>query len=208
MSIRVKICGITNAADAADAVAAGADALGFMFYERSKRFVTPDAAQGIIATLPASVQRVGVFVNADAVEVRRIIARTGIDTVQFHGEESPAYCDEFRALKVWKAFRIEDEDSLRILERYTHADAWLLDSLVAGAHGGTGKAFDWSLATKAKELGRPIILAGGLNPDNVATAVRQVQPAGLDVSSGVESAPGKKDPAKVQAFIRNARLAG
>ncbi|HAV63213.1 MAG TPA: phosphoribosylanthranilate isomerase [Verrucomicrobiales bacterium] len=208
MAIKVKICGITSARDAQDTVAAGADALGFMFYPQSKRFITSDAAREIISGLPADVLRVGVFVNADRREVHRIIEATGINAVQFHGEESPEFCEEFRALKVWKAFRIENEDSLRTVRRFPNVDAWLLDSHVSGAHGGTGQVFDWGLAIKAKSLGRPVILAGGLHPGNVVDAVRQVQPAGIDVSSGVELAPGRKDPAKVRALIEAVKTAG
>jgi phosphoribosylanthranilate isomerase len=201
----IKICGITDPADAQAAVEAGADALGFMFYRGSKRFIEPLAARAIIDRLPPRVARVGVFVNAPETEVRATIAAAQIDTIQFHGEEFPDYCDRFRALKVWKAFRMENEGSLRIAQRYPDVDAWLLDSHVPGSHGGTGRSFDWDLALAAKALGRPVILAGGLKPDNVAEAVRRVRPFGVDVSSGVELAPGRKDHARMAAFIRNAR---
>jgi phosphoribosylanthranilate isomerase len=204
-SLLIKICGITDPADAQAAVEAGADALGFMFYRGSKRYIEPSAARAIIDRLPARVARVGVFVNAPEAEVRDAIAAARIDTLQFHGEEFPDYCDRFRALKVWKAFRMENEGSLRIARRYADADAWLLDSHVPGRHGGTGTAFDWELALAAKDLGRPIVLAGGLTPENVAEAVRRVRPFGVDVASGVELAPGRKDHAKMAAFIRHAR---
>lgn len=203
----IKICGITNLADAQAAVAAGADALGFMFYRPSRRFLEPAYAREIIDQLPASVAKVGVFVNPTEAEVREAIAATGIDTLQFHGEEAPEFCASFRPLRIWKAFRLADAESLRDVRFHAEADAWLLDSHVAGSHGGTGHTFDWDLAIAAKQLSRAVILAGGLHPGNVAAAVTHVRPYGLDVSSGVESAPGKKDPAKVAAFIRNARAA-
>lgn len=203
----IKICGITSLADARAAVNAGADALGFMFYRPSKRFITPMAARAIIDQLPAGIARVGVFVNAPEPEVREVVAVTGIDTLQFHGEETPEFCAGFRPLRLWKAFRVESADSLRHMRHFPAVDAWLLDSHVAGSHGGTGRGFDWDLAIGAKLKGRPVILAGGLNPENVAAAVAQVRPYGIDVSSGVESAPGIKDHAKIAAFIRNARIA-
>lgn len=205
MSLLVKICGITNVEDAQAAVAAGADALGFMFYRSSKRFIEAEAARPIIKELPAGIAKVGVFVNAAEAEVRSVIERTGIDTLQFHGEESPEFCAAFVPHRVWKAFRMASRDSLRIVARYPRTDAWLLDSHVAGSHGGTGQGFDWELALAARELGRPIILAGGLNPENVAQAVAAVRPYGVDVSSGVEAAPGRKDHAKLTAFINAAR---
>jgi phosphoribosylanthranilate isomerase len=204
----IKICGITSLSDARMAVEQGADALGFMFYRASKRFVEPAAARSIIERLPERVVKVGVFVNAPESEVRNAIAASGIDTLQFHGEESPEFCDGFRPLRIWKAFRMESPASLRPLRHYGGVDAWLLDSHVAGFHGGTGHSFDWDLAIKAMVGGRPVILAGGLNSENVAAAVARVQPFGIDVSSGVESAPGKKDFAKVAAFVLNARSGG
>lgn len=205
MSLLVKICGITNLADAQAAVDAGADALGFMFYEPSARHITPAAAREIIAQLPPRVAKVGVFVNASAETIRRIAAECGLDTLQLHGEETLEFCAQFAPLKVWKAIRVRDESSLGALPDYK-TDAWLLDSYVAGQKGGTGEKFNWELAIAAKDLGRPIILAGGLTPENIATAVRQVRPFGVDVSSGVESGPGKKDAAKVRAFIMAAKL--
>jgi phosphoribosylanthranilate isomerase len=207
VALLIKICGITNLADAQAAVGAGADALGFMFYRPSKRFIEATAARSIIEQLPARIAKVGVFVDATEAEVGEAIAATGIDTLQFHGEETPEFCAGFRPLRIWKAFRMADADSLRTVRFHFEADAWLLDSHVAGSHGGTGNSFDWDLAIGAKQLGRPVILAGGLNPENAAAAVAHVRPFGLDVSSGVESAPGKKDHAKIAAFIHNARAA-
>ena len=203
MSVRVKICGITSADDARAAVGAGADALGFMFYEPSPRCVTPEQAAAIIAKLPTHVAKVGVFVDADEAAVRTTAAMAGLDTLQFHGSEPPEFCARFE-LRTIKAFRVKDSGSLGQLPDY-ETDAWLLDSYVQGVPGGTGERFNWDLAVEAKRLGRPILLAGGLTPENVGEADGQVTPYGLDVSSGVEAAPGRKDAAKVAAFIASAR---
>jgi phosphoribosylanthranilate isomerase len=206
MNIRVKICGITNLDDALAAVNAGADALGFIFHESSPRYVPVNVAAEIVCALPPFVATVGVFVNAAEGVVRKTVAECGLDTVQFHGDETPDFCRRFSPLKVYKAFRVHNRESLHPLPGYL-TDAWLLDGFVADKPGGTGTRFNWDLALEAKKLGRPIILAGGLKPENVADAVRQVQPYAVDVSSGVESAPGKKDPWKVRDFIAAARAA-
>jgi phosphoribosylanthranilate isomerase len=205
MSIKVKICGITSAEDAVVAVEAGADALGFMFHPVSPRHVSRDQAAAIIRALPPLVAKVGVFVNPAEEEVRRTMAECGIDTLQFHGEETPEFCRRF-GLKVLKAFRVRTAQSLEALPAYAE-EAWLLDSYVAGQPGGTGSRFNWDLAVAATKLGPRVILAGGLTPGNAAEAVRKVRPYGLDVSSGVESAPGKKDAQKVRAFITAAKSA-
>ncbi len=206
MSVKVKICGITNLSDALAAVQAGADALGFLFHESSPRNIAPAVAREIILQLPPAVAKVGVFVNATAETVRRIALECGLDTLQLHGEETPEFCRQFTALKVWKAIRVRDAASLQQLPAY-QTDAWLLDSFVPDKPGGTGAKFNWDLAVAAKKFGRPIILAGGLTPDNVAAVVRQVQPFAVDVSSGVESAPGRKDHTKLRAFVQAARIA-
>ncbi|MFT5492163.1 MAG: phosphoribosylanthranilate isomerase [Limisphaerales bacterium] len=205
MDTYIKICGITSRNGAAMAAASLADAIGLMFYEPSPRFVSLESAENIAAAIPESIQKVGVFVNAEPDYVREAIDRCGLDVAQFHGDESPEYCAQFET-KVWKAFRIRDKESLRALPPY-ETDAWLLDSYVKGQPGGTGEKFNWDLAVAAKELGRPILLAGGLTAANVADAVRHVRPFGLDVSSGVESAPGRKDPDKVHDFIYAAKTA-
>lgn len=204
MRTKVKICGITRLPDALAAVEAGADALGFMFFEGSKRTIAPAAAVKIIRALPPFVAKVGVFVNASAETVRATVAECGLDTLQFHGEETPEFCHQFAPLKVVKAFRIQNAESLKPLPDYA-VDAWLLDSYVAGQRGGTGEKFNWDLACQAKELGRPVVLAGGLTPENVADAVQQVWPFGVDVSSGVESAPGQKDAGLVRRFVEIVR---
>jgi phosphoribosylanthranilate isomerase len=203
MSVKVKICGITNAPDALAAVDAGADALGFMFYEPSPRHISIPQAAEIIRRLPPFVLKVGVFVDAPEDTVMRAIGDCGLSMLQFHGKESPEYCAQFGLMSV-KAFRIRDAESLKALPEYP-TEAWLLDAFVADKLGGTGEKFNWDLAIEAKKLGRPIFLAGGLTPANVADAVRTVQPFAVDVSSGVEAAPGKKDPAKVRDFIAAAK---
>ena len=203
MSVRVKICGITSIDDAQAAVEAGADALGFMFYKPSPRYLTPEEAGAIIRELPAHVARVGVFVDADEATIHNTATTAGLDTLQFHGNEPPDFCTQFE-LRTIKAFRVKDGESLGQLADY-RTDAWLLDSYVQGALGGTGERFNWDLALTAKRLGHPILLAGGLTPDNAGEAVEQVVPFGLDVSSGVEAAPGRKDAAKVATLIANAK---
>jgi phosphoribosylanthranilate isomerase len=203
MPLKIKICGITNASDAEAAVEAGADAVGFMFFKGSPRHVTFEKAKSIIRGLPPFISKVGVFVNSPREEVLKGIEETGIDTLQFHGDEPPEACRDF-GLKTIKGFRVQGKDMLQIMPRYD-VDAWLLDAFVAGQRGGTGKTFDWDLAVHATSLGTPVILAGGLNPDNIARAVAQVEPFGVDVSSGVESKPGKKDPKLIATFIQRAR---
>ena len=203
MNVKVKICGITSAEDALAAVDAGADALGFMFYAPSPRCVTRETAAQITRQLPPFVAKVGVFLNPTVEEVRQAVAECGLDTLQFHGEEPPEFCRQF-GLKALKAFRVQGPETLGVLPNYSDA-TWLLDSFVAGTRGGTGNTFNWEIAAQAVKLRGRVILAGGLTPENAAEAMRKVRPYGLDVSSGVESAPGKKDVAKVRAFIAAAK---
>ncbi len=203
MAVNVKICGITNAEDGLAAAAAGADALGFVFHEPSPRSITIADAAAIIRELPPLILKVGVFVNAPADFVVRAIGDCGLNLLQFHGEESPDYCMQFGLMSM-KAFRIRDATSLAQLKDYS-TDAWLLDAYSAGKVGGTGAQFNWDLALEAKSWGRPIFLAGGLTPENVADAVQLVRPFGVDVSSGVEASPGRKDHGKVRAFIKAAK---
>jgi phosphoribosylanthranilate isomerase len=204
--VRVKICGITNESDALAATAAGADALGFMFYDGSSRRVSIETAAEIVRALPPFVGRVGVFVDAPAQVILDTVERCQLTAIQLHGNEPPEFCQCFTR-PVIKAFRVDGEKTLLLLPQYA-TSAWLLDSCLPGQLGGTGAKFNWELAVRAKEHGRPILLAGGLTPENVASAVKQVQPYGVDVSSGVESAPGKKDHAKVRGFIAAAKGAG
>jgi phosphoribosylanthranilate isomerase len=201
--VRIKICGITNLEDALLAAELGADALGFIFYAKSPRKVDAETARAIIAQLPPFVAAVGVFVDEAAAVVQELAAKVRLDWVQLHGQESPDYCRTL-GYKVIKAFRIQDEDSMRQLAGYQGAaQALLLDTYKKGQVGGTGEIFDWHLARQAKKYG-PIILAGGLTAENVAQAIATVLPAAVDAASGTEAAPGKKDPAKLRAFFEAA----
>jgi phosphoribosylanthranilate isomerase len=205
MPVKVKICGLTNAPDALAAAQAGADALGFVFYDQSPRRVSVEAAAAIIPSLPPFIVKVGVFVNAPEDLVFRAIRQCGLNLLQFHGDEPPEYCLQFGLMSM-KAFRIRDAASLDALPNYK-TDSFLLDAFAPDKLGGTGHTFNWDLAIAAQKFGRPIFLAGGLTPENVAEAVRRVRPYAVDVSSGVESAPGQKDHAKVKAFISAAKAA-
>src|SRR6185437_5446814 len=203
METRVKICGITNITDAQVAVEAGADAIGFIFYEKSPRFVTIQQAAEISKQLPSFLMRVGVFVNAPEEFVLRAISEAGLTLLQFHGHEKPDYCVQFGLMNM-KAFPMRNEESLEKILNY-QTDAYLLDAYMENALGGTGKTFNWDLAVAAQKFGKPIFLSGGLTPENVADAIKKVQPFAVDVSSGVESSPGKKDAEKVKAFIAAVR---
>ena len=201
--IRVKICGITNLEDAQAAVDAGADALGFVFYPPSPRHVSPVRAVQIIQTLPPFVTTVGLFVDVAIDTVNDAAIRCGLDRIQLHGRETPAFCRQVKQ-PVIKAFRIKSAESLARLSSYK-VSAYLLDAYVEGAlPGGTGASFAWELAARAKPYG-PVILAGGLTPANVETAIAQTCPYGVDVSTGVECAPGIKDHRKVREFIARAK---
>lgn len=208
MDVRVKICGLTRPDDVVATVAAGADAIGFVFAPGSKRLVTPESAASLARLVPPFVARVGLFVDASAEFVAAAQRACRLDTLQFHGDESPEYCAHFRpAARVLKAIRVRDlESTLATANRY-EVDALLLDAYVPGQHGGTGARFDWSLAKAVVDRGHTVILAGGLDPSNVADAIRAVSPFAVDVSSGVESGPGIKDAPKVRAFIAAARTA-
>jgi len=202
---KVKICGITNLADAQAAVEAGADAIGFIFYEKSPRFVTIEQAAEISKQLTSFIMRVGVFVNAPEEFVLRAISEVGLTMLQFHGHEKPEYCTQFGLMSM-KAFPMRNEESLKKISDY-QTDAYLLDAYMENQLGGTGKTFNWDLAVEAQKFGKPIFLSGGLTPENVAGAIKKVQPFAVDVSSGVESSPEKKDDAKVKAFISAAKSA-
>jgi phosphoribosylanthranilate isomerase len=203
MSVIVKICGITNVEDGLAAAEAGADALGFIFYESSPRHVPIEKAATVIRELPAPIVKVGVFVDADEDTVYRAIRECGLNLLQFHGNEPPEYCVQFGLMSM-KAFQVRDAQSLSRLADFK-TDAWLLDAYSPDKLGGTGEKFNWDLAIEARKSGRPIFLAGGLTPENVAEAVRHVEPYAVDVSSGVEASPGKKDQGKVKAFIDAAK---
>jgi len=204
--VRVKICGITSMDDAVCAVECGADAVGFVFWEKSARYIAPDAAGDIARRLGPFVTIVGVFVDASMEMVREYAREACCGVVQLHGDETPEACREIREATgagIIKAFRIRDRDDTAAMERYD-VGAYLLDAFSEHGPGGTGRRFDWNIAVEAGKNGR-IILSGGLTPSNVADAVRRVAPYGVDVSSGVETEPGRKDHAKVAAFIRAAR---
>jgi phosphoribosylanthranilate isomerase len=200
--VKVKICGITSVADALQATACGADALGLVFYSRSPRCVTQAQARVIIAALPPFVTTVGLFVNEAPERIRDIAEICGLDVIQLHGDEGPSACD-YSPRRTIKALRVKEAASLTGHEKFP-TSALLLDAWVADAYGGTGETFNWDLAAGVARQ-RPVILAGGLTVQNVAEAVRSVHPYAVDVSSGVEAAPGKKDPEKVAAFIRRAK---
>ena len=203
MDTKVKICGITSVADGLAAVEAGADMIGLMFAEKSPRLISLSTAAEISRAVSPFIVKVAVFVNPSEDLVLRAIGECGVTLLQFHGDETPEFCTQFGAMSM-KAFRVRDENSLAALPNYP-TDAYLLDAYSAAARGGTGEKFNWDLAVAAQKFGKPIFLAGGLTPENVAAAVRQVNPFGVDVSSGVESAPGRKDHAKVRAFIQAVR---
>ncbi|GLZ85573.1 N-(5'-phosphoribosyl)anthranilate isomerase [Metapseudomonas resinovorans] len=202
-AVRIKICGITRIEDALAAVAAGADAIGFVFYAKSPRAVTPAQAGAIIAALPPFVTTVGLFVDMPRAELTQLLEEVPLDLLQFHGDESPADCGGYGRPYI-KALRVKPGDDVAAaIARYPEASGVLLDTYVAGTPGGTGEAFDWSLVPR--NAAKPLILAGGLTPENVGDAVRQVRPYAVDVSGGVEASKGIKDTAKIQAFIQQAR---
>jgi len=199
MRTRVKICGITRRQDAEFAVEMGVDALGLVFYPASPRAVSIAQAQEIVAGLPPFVSIVALFVDADPEQVRECLAAVPIDLLQFHGDETPEYCEQF-SKPYMKAIRMKEGVDLSVLSsNYSSASALLLDSYQAGIPGGTGEVFDWSLMT---EIDKPLILAGGIKVENVAMAIEQVQPYAVDVSSGVEQSKGIKDQQKIQAFMQ------
>jgi phosphoribosylanthranilate isomerase len=210
---RIKICGITSVEDAAIAAAAGADALGFNFYPKSPRYLRGEDAKRVIAATPRGVVRVGLFVNADAAEVCDAFDSLALDLIQLHGDESPEYAAQLRGRPFLRAFRIGPEGLAPVLgysancqSRQTVPQCVLLDAHAPGEFGGTGKIGDWGAAAVYAAMPGvpPLVLAGGLTPGNVAEAIRTVHPAAVDTASGVESSPGRKDPALVEAFVREA----
>ncbi|MBU1006150.1 MAG: phosphoribosylanthranilate isomerase [Candidatus Omnitrophica bacterium] len=211
MNVRVKFCGITSMKDASMAVDAGADALGFVFFKDSPRYVAPEKAGEIIKNLPLFVSTVGVFVNEDLGFIEECVERYGLNVAQLHGDEDVKYCLNFKTLrfkgvKLIKAIRVRDKDSLASIEDCP-ADAFLLDAYKSSVYGGTGTGFDRTLAVLAKEYGRRLIISGGLNPGNVHDVIKEIRPYGVDVSSGIESEPGKKNIELMEEFIREVRRA-
>ncbi len=199
--VRIKICGITNKEDAFRAVDLGVDALGFIFAP-SPRGITPLEAKRIIHSIPPFIDRVGVFVNETLYKVKEISSFCSLTTLQFHGDESPSYCAQF-SYKIIKSFSIKDRIPDTILNY--QVDAYLLDTFCQEGRGGSGKVFNWEIAKEARKLDIPLILSGGLRPDNVKEAIRKVRPYAVDAASGLEESPGKKSKKKLKNFIRRVR---
>ena len=201
----VKICGITNLEDALDAIAAGADALGFNFYKPSPRYITPQSARDIITQLPNSVLKVGVFVNeVSPAAVQKIANESGITALQLHGDESPDYCRALSSRSVIKTFPVSSTFDTQLLGHY-EVDAIMLDTKHNTLRGGTGRAFDWSIARQVSHIIPKLYLAGGLSPENVAEAIECVRPYAVDACSSLEAAPGKKDHERMRAFVAAVR---
>lgn len=201
--VKVKICGITNFEDALAAADYGADALGFVFFKKSPRYISPAKAKAIIKKLQPFISTVGVFVNEDKKNIEKVITHAGINTIQLHGDEPPDACNLSRA--VIKAIRVKSIDNLEIISKYKNkVSAFLLDTYTPEIFGGTGQIFNWDIAIEAKQFGR-IILAGGLTPENIEQAIHRVHPYAVDVSSGVEAEKGRKDHRKMKLFIERAK---
>lgn len=207
--IRIKVCGTTSKKDADNAVKLGVDALGFIFFPKSKRNVEPEVAADIIATLPPFIDRVGVFVNEPIAKVVSIAEKCSLSIVQLHGNESAEYCDELSKeipyCQIFKAFRVGEETKPEEFIQYAvSVDGFLLDTYVKGVEGGTGETFDWSIIESLK-LGKPFLLAGGLTPENITDALSTVVPFAVDINSGVEDAPGKKNAQKLAKLVAQVR---
>ncbi len=197
--VSVKICGITNIGDAYWAVESGADALGFIFYPKSQRIIAPERAKEILQKIPGSIGRVGVFVNQEIQAVKEIVSFCGLRLIQLHGDESPQYCAQFPRSSLIKTISQCAEEEIQELENYA-VRAILVDAHEPGRYGGTGKNSDWALALKVKKT-RPLILSGGLNKENIERAIETVRPCAVDINSGVETSPGKKDPYKIREIM-------
>jgi phosphoribosylanthranilate isomerase len=202
--VRVKICGITDLEDAFNAIEAGCDALGFVFYRKSPRYITPDKANQITRHVPPHIAKIGVFVNAKEKTIRDISKLCNLDMLQFHGEESPEFCERFKDYKIIKAFRIKSKINLKKILNY-QTFAYLFDTFVKSKIGGTGRKFNWALIRHLGGFHKPIFLSGGLNAENVGEAIKKVHPEWVDVSTSVEISPGKKDYKKVKGFIKAVR---
>ncbi|MBU0549266.1 MAG: phosphoribosylanthranilate isomerase [Candidatus Omnitrophica bacterium] len=202
--VKVKICGITNLEDALYSLEQGADALGFVFYKKSPRYIKPEQAKAIIKKLPRGVKKVGVFVNAKEASIKKIAASLRLDILQFHGNESRVFCRKFRRFKVIKAFRLKDKISPVDITDY-EVWAYLFDTYAKNKFGGTGKQFNYSCLSGLGALGKTIFLAGGLNQRNVSKALKLFPASWVDASSSLEKYPGKKDKAKLKKFIKNAK---
>lgn len=204
VATKAKVCGITNIDDARASLEAGCDALGFVFYKKSPRYIAPEKAKEIIIQLPKNVIKVGVFVNSKEKTIKHIARVCGLDILQFHGDETPEFCARFGNYKIIKAFRVKDGLDLESILRY-NPFAYLFDTFVKSKVGGTGKPFNWRLIRHLNGIKRPIFLSGGLNERNVRRAIESVRPEWVDVSSSVEIMPGKKNHQKVRDFIKAAK---
>ncbi|MDD5292341.1 MAG: phosphoribosylanthranilate isomerase [Candidatus Omnitrophica bacterium] len=204
MKPKVKICGITNIEDALDALWGGADLLGFVFFKKSKRYIEPMKAKEIIDILPPFVFKVGLFVNERAAKVKKTAACCGLDFVQLHGDEDKGYLKKLKGLRLIKAIRIKDRNTLNNIEDLP-CELFLFDNYSKSEFGGTGKAFDWALSRQIKRMKKPYIISGGLTPHNVNKAVKAFLPYAVDVSSGVEKKTGKKNKLLMKEFIKNAK---
>jgi phosphoribosylanthranilate isomerase len=201
----IKICGITNLDDAQAAIDAGADALGFNFYKPSPRYINPENAREIIEQLPDSILNVGVFVNEDTESLMNIAQQAGITAVQLHGDESPDYCRELaEGYEVIKVLAVSDSFNIQMVQAY-QVQAIMLDTSDKTLRGGTGRAFDWSVASRANELVPKLFLAGGLSPENIEEAIERVRPYAVDACSALEDSPGKKNGERLRAFVVKAR---
>jgi phosphoribosylanthranilate isomerase len=204
LGVKVKICGITNLEDAKASIDAGCDALGYVFYKKSPRYITPLKAKDIIGQLPRNIIKIGVFVNSSQKSIKHIAKLCSLDMLQFHGNESVEFCRKFKDYRIIKAFLIKDSINLKNILKY-NSFAYLFDTFVKSKAGGTGKSFDWKLIRRIAGLKRPVFLSGGLTARNVKSAIKSVHPAWVDVSSSVELRPGKKDHNKVEKFIKIAK---
>lgn len=202
---KVKVCGITNLEDAKAAIEAGCDALGFVFYKKSPRYINLKKAKNIIRIVPKTIIKVGVFVNAKEKTIKRIAKMCKLDMLQFHGDESPEFCNKLNGYKIIRAFRVKDRLDLKNILKYK-TFAYLFDTFVKERIGGTGKKFNWNLIKDIRDkIRRPIFLSGGLTKNNVREAIRIIHPDWVDVSSSVEIRPGKKDYRKIKEFIKEVK---
>ncbi|MFH1191444.1 MAG: phosphoribosylanthranilate isomerase [Candidatus Omnitrophota bacterium] len=202
--VRVKVCGITNLEDALASFFAGADALGFVFYKKSPRYILPHKAANISRILPKKIKRVGVFVNEKVPSVKKIAKLCGLDLLQFHGQESPEYCKKFKGYQVVKAFRINKQEDLAGVSEYK-TFAYLFDSFSKAKLGGTGNKFNWKILAQAVRMKPVVFVSGGLTVGNVSEAIKLLKPDWVDVSSSLEIKPGKKDQRKIQKFMQAVR---
>ena len=202
--VKVKICGVTNLEDALAALFSGADAIGFVFYKNSPRFIEPLKARNISRILPKKILRAGVFVNAPGIKVKQAAKLCNLDILQFHGDESPGYCGQFPGYKVVKAFKVAGKIDLAKIKKY-QTYGCLFDAFSKNQSGGTGKKFNWNLLKNIDKISGQVFLAGGLNSRNVKSAVKRLRPDWVDASSSLESRPGKKDHKKIQQFVKAAK---